>query len=259
MYKFFSLLPALCFSYVITKAQTGFTIYLGDDMFTRYDTAKVYSDSAQEYPSIHIINWNTLRHGPLKKDTALTQNRIGIVLTAKATTDYDATAMAVFGNDKDSAIINYQNKIETITHGRSALISISNLFAKNEDKHWQADPWDEKIETRLQGTIQTATKQSSFYYFLNTKKDRDITDGWLSLDNDTLHLYRSAQEKKIKTGKIKKTSHYFITGIQLMKGETCIAAMDYNYRPQVFYIAKDLKQEDKLLITTYFFLLAAYE
>lgn len=161
-------------------------------------------------------------------------NRDGLILAAKSTTSYNTTGELITGNDNDSVKIFYAESKNLVYHGRSAAVSILNLFSKEKEEQ---EPWDEIKSRQISGSILFGNESFAF------------TKDWLAVGPDTLRVSPVKQKRKIKTGKIKKAKNYI--GIRLMKGNTCIAAIDDEDKPEKYYLLNDCSEKEKLIIVSW--------
>lgn len=230
-------------------SQSKWAIYLGEDMNSRYskeNTTLLYDNGYFLQCSFVAYPFVSLR----RTDSSLTENtnRIGLILEAKSTTSHFETGEVIFGNNIDSVKIEFEYSLRIETHGRSALISIMNLFSKSEDKVKQDDPYDEVAEIVIKGTI--VHRNNSYHYFHSRNKIRKRDKHWLEFEGDTLLLVPARNFKNTGKGKVKNKKNLYM-GLQLMKGNQCVAALDFNESPKAFYMLKELSEKDKLIISAF--------
>jgi hypothetical protein len=230
-------------------SQSKWVIYLGEEMNALYSKSNgpmVYKDGyyfRTSFGSDSVLSIRLIDAG-IKNDTA----RDGVILTAKSSEQYTEKGKIIFGNNKDSALITYFYAIEKVTRGRSALLSILNLFSKKENRIEQDKPTTETIKVKTEGVI---SYQNDSCYFKHIVGPKD--NPWLQLGNDTLKLVQAGQFRKTKTDEIKTRKNSY-EGVQLMKDKTCVAALDFNEAPMAFYLLNTLSEKEKLIITSFFLL-----
>jgi hypothetical protein len=237
----------------IVYAQNERRVYLGEGMDRLFDSAQVMiSISGEAYPLISFAGYTTRYHQQTNQEADTAINRPGFILGVKKTETAHTSGNAVFGNEQDSSLINYQTTTEQIYHGRSFLMSVSNLAGANQPQH----PYDELRRRWEVGTIRNGNTVSRFYHDIEYT-DYPKLQGWLVTGTDTLTLVPAPREQVIKNGKIKSRWRFLMRGMQLMQGDVCVAAFDRHYFPNTIYIARQLPEKEKQLIAAYFFVLAA--
>ncbi|MEO7523967.1 MAG: hypothetical protein ABIT58_07715 [Ferruginibacter sp.] len=145
-------------------------------------------------------------------------------------------------------LINYEVQKDIVTHGRSAALSIFNLFSKSGDIIKQDEPYEEVLLKVAKGYIQCDAQKNNFNFSLSTKAR---SESWLQSGTDSLALIPGQKFKKLKNGKIKNKRHRFISW-QLMRGETCVAALEYNKEGPLIYLLNELSEKEKLVIAAFF-------
>ncbi len=165
-------------------------------------------------------------------------NRLGLLLPAKSTRTFYYTVNAVYGNEMDSVRIWYQLMEGFVRKGRSALISLLNLFSKQEDKSPQEEPYYFYTEPLKKGYIEFENEQLLF------------SGDTLFRGANSITLGRVQKIIKLKTGKIKKVNRS-VAGYQFMKGDSCMAVIDYNTEPITLYFLKSLSHKDRLIYTAF--------
>ena len=169
-----------------------------------------------------------------------------------------AEAQAFFGTGNDTCFVQYKSTTIKITHGKSALMSVGNIFLGGN----QPDPYNVVAHLWLTGTIFVNDTTSEF-----TLDYADETvflpKGWLILHGDTLHF--EPARYLIKNRKPHKAVATLHTGVLLKKGSTIYAGLDefekeprYVSAPETMYVSTKLSYEDKLMILTCFFIIACY-
>lgn len=240
------LLPAIAVLYNFSAVAQTRTIYLGPQMESRYQKLnyELQSDSIftrAEFPGYPLYRCRAFGF-ELKEET----NRLGIILEAKFTQTHSMPGEMIIGNDEDSVLIRFEARKRIVTHGRSATLSVINFFSKKEDKNKQEEPFDEVEQAGSSGWI-CREKDSLFFNITLRKKD----PGCMTMGADTLYLQQAEEFRNAKNGKIKKMTG-FVQGLKLMKGETCLAAIDHSEYPFAFYILEGLHLRERLAIIALF-------
>lgn len=241
----------------ITAGQ-DFRIYLGEDMFSRFDSSQFKISHTNGHPFAESFIYKTLSYAITADSNDENVIRSGLILTAKSLNKKVQIGKLLFGNIVDTAEVLFTSEVDNTTHGRSALVSISNIFARGADKNPQPDPYETEDIHQFNGDILSKKYHSSFHYYFDTRKDRAKLEGWLTLGNDTLSIIKSDRKLKLKNNKIKPTSSYYIAAFKLMKGDSCIAAADKNYFPGTFYLDKKVTEDEKLIVAAFMAIVAAY-
>jgi len=253
--KYFILIGTVLFFATISGAQKKRNIYLGPGMDTLFDRCtyeKEYND--KNYLLLELLDHHTFRHDPVIITNNPEINRDGLILAAKRTENLGIKAEAVFGKDDMTCFVTYDAAIEKITIGRSALVSIVNLFSKEEDKSPQEDPGSHLRKIKVTGKISLNETVVDFIYEINLKKDYLLAglSGKLWYRGDSLSL----QPLKTYNNKKGKSRKGFI-GFSLTKGNTIFAAAD-TFNDFTIYISRSLSEEDRLLISAYFLVIISY-
>ena len=127
---FFVVLPLL------SPAQTR-TIYLGSAGDSLFESDRVIITNPPEWTNqntfFRFFDYETFHHDPTSQSSNKNTNRDGVVLSAKRTENLLIKAEASFGKKDDTCFISYDAEIEKITTGRSATVSILNLFSKKSE------------------------------------------------------------------------------------------------------------------------------
>jgi hypothetical protein len=243
---------SFCYS---AQAQKQWNIYLGSGghSFFSYHVNNLNTDLT--YPLPEIGDYSAFYHYGVDTIGDYTNNRIGLLLPAKSTTRYDKTAQAAFGKGNDTCFIRYQSKVIKVTHGRSAAQSIINLFSKEENKNYQADPYDVIRHVWVQGTLEV---KNTFFDFLfdYSLKNKFIPSGWMILHGDTLRI--EPVSLLVKEGRIKKSNAAYRIGMLLKKGEQVYGGIDAYRKESVVYILNTVGDEEKLGILSCFFIIACF-
>jgi len=253
--KCFILIGTLLFYVTIAEAQKKRNIYLGPGMDTLFDRCtfeRKYND--KNYLLLELLGYHTVRHDPVIATNKPETNRDGLLLAAKRTENLGIKAEAVFGKDDMTCFVVYEAAIEKITNGRSALVSILNLFSNEADKSPQDDPSSHIRKVKVSGKISLNETIVDFEYTDNFNKDYLLggASGKLWYRGDSLSL-QPLKTYKNKNGINKKG---FI-GFSLTKGNTICAAAD-TYNDFTIYISRSLSEEEKLLISAYFLVIICY-
>jgi len=244
----------LCFVN-IGDAQKKRNIYLGtgmDTLFEKCTHEDKYND--KNYLLAELFGYHTFRHEPVIATNNQEINRDGLLLAAKRTENLGIKAEAVFGKDDMTCFVTYDAVIEKITIGRSALVSIVNLFSKEEDKSPQEDPSSHLRRIKVTGKISMNETVVDFVYENNLKKDYRLAglSGKLWYRGDSL----SIQPLKTYNNKRGNKKKGFI-GFSLTKGNTVYAAAD-TFNDFTIYLRRSLGEEERLLISAYLFVIISY-
>jgi hypothetical protein len=161
----------------------------------------------------------------------------------------------VYTTGEDTCEAIFKATTERITNGRSAALSILNLFSRAENKVPQGPPVVSTDYMELQGVMHSDHLEAPFRFVNDRRKYVFHTGGWMVLNGDTLKVDLPAAWIN-RRGKIKYRRNPFITGLLLVKGTDIFAAVDGMHSDAVFYLHRGLKREERLLITTFLMLTA---
>lgn len=243
------------FVVIISNAQKKRNIYLGEGMDTLFEAGtskRTHTD--KKYILLEFLGYQTFSHGPVSYTSNEDINRVGLVLPAKRTEYLEIKAEAVVGKNENTCLIVYDAAIEKITKGRSAFVSVMNLFSRQEDKSPQEDPSSHLRKVKVTGKISLNDTIVDFIYENNFNRDYNLggLSGklWYRGDSLTLQPLKTYHNKK---GKKKKG----YIGYSLKKGDVVYAAAD-TYNDFTFYINKSIGQEERLLISAYLFIVVCY-
>jgi len=240
------------------NAQKPWKIYLGasKDSFFAYPANAFGSPTSD--PFIAFAGYRTFSHCTIDSAEGDTENRLGLILPAKSTSVLNKEAEAFFGTGNDTCFVHYKLTTTKITHGKSALLSVANIFLGGA----QADPYDVVAHLWLTGKIvmNDTTAEFALDY---TDETFFLPKGWLILYGDTLHF--EPARYLIKNGKPHRAVATLHTGVLLKKGNEIYAGLDefekeprYVSTPETMYVSAKLSYEDKLMILTCFFVIACY-
>lgn len=239
MRYFFVILSAFVFT-TDTSAQLGkrWQIYFADNVDSLY-TSSQYKITRTAYFHYPFFEQYPLFHQTIVEEGSNEKvNRAGILLNARSTKTFQFTGKAVYGNELDSVQIFYKMNAGIVRKGRSAMTSLMNLFSKEEDKSPQDEP-----------SYNATTPVKNGYIEFEGKQFRFSTDT-LFIGTDSIILKKIKKVIKPSTGKIKKANKY-VYGMQLIKGDTCLAAMDENKWPFTLYLLKSLTYKERLVYTAF--------
>lgn len=238
----------------LTTKQPRLQLYLGKDMFANYlqDTNKsIYGNKS----FVNLFGYENYTYELTADSNNVVMNRIGLLLPAKTTTNNFLAGTVMFGNKIDTCKIIFRKETKTITHGRSAAISISNAvntFTDPSKVSKQADPYDEIKYYKLAGFL-LLHGDSSAFTFTYKSKNRIIREGELILHGDTLYI-NPVKTQINRNGNIVRISDWeLFPGIILLKKEIPYAAIDYNNNPTIFFKVNGLSSDDDLKITSFLF------
>jgi hypothetical protein len=233
-------------------------IYLGDDMTTKFDSGMIRKSVAGDNAFFEFSGYQTRRHTSNSSDKEVI-NRPGVFLNANSTLTTTITGTAGFGKNNDSCSIEYTIGIGQTKNGRSATVSLINLFSKEENRSPQNDPVISVDYVESCGTIFSNDKSANFLYGIRFAGLFKMSYGWLILDGDTLYT-RPVTTQVNRRKKLKKPNYQLPSGLLLMKGDSIYAAIDQYgnpnagyYYPNTAYIFKQLAEYKKLIIAAYFF------
>ncbi|MBS1600925.1 MAG: hypothetical protein JST75_22120 [Bacteroidetes bacterium] len=176
----------------------------------------------------------------------------GILLKAKSTDKQHRGIRAVFTDGNDSCEAKYEVKTNITTIGRSATLSLLNLFAKPEYKVPQSDPVAIPDLIEIAGKISTSDGEHSFKFVNDHRVKAYHPEGWLVLTGDTFYI-KPITTQVNKHGKLKHPKNIPDIGYLLIKGETICAAVDQFSSPFNFYLRDSLNKKEKLVITAFLF------
>lgn len=250
------LLPGIVLFFVtVSSAQKNRNIYLGPGMDTLFEMGsyeKKYTD--KDYILLKLLGYQTFSHGPVIETSKENINRPGLLLPAKRTETLGIRAEAVIGTNDHTCLIIYDAAIEKITKGRSAFISVMNLFSKEEDKSPQEEPSSHLRKIKVTGKFSLNDTIVDFVYENNFNRDYHLggLSGkvWYRGDSLSLQPLKTYRNKK---GKKRKG---FI-GFSITKSHIIFAAAD-TYNDFTFYLNKTLREEEKLVVSAYLFIIFCY-
>lgn len=251
------LLALLIPSTVPTHAQNAGRVYLGENMAAKFESAHIVRGINGDYSLIEFLGYKTLRHELINSRDTFFAQRLGLIWHAKSIIVSNIDARAVFAKNNDSCIIDYSTRIDKLRHGRSALVSMVNLFSKRQDKNFQDEPDTALSYMRSQGTIRYNNHDAAFLYSMEYK-NKLTPAGWLVLNGDTLHI---TQIKYQYGGKGNKEKAYSLSGksFLLTKNNTVYAALDQSDDAAKVYLYKQLTHPKKLVIAAYLFIILCYQ
>lgn len=230
-------------------AQPAWTVYLGADMDSLYNIEYCSIEKENNFSYLRVYGFNRFIHYSETTDKNYEENRLGLVWTAKNTQRYIAREEIIFGKANDSVKIVFTSRTDVVTHGRSAALSVLNLFSKRRDKVKQDEPYEEITYREMNGVIIYGNDSCRFFCSEGSKNKN--ADKWLILHADTLRMIPAQLYHKTKNGTIKNRSTSN-GGWQLMKGQTCLAALDKNEHPMILCLRKEMSEKIRLIITAFF-------
>jgi hypothetical protein len=162
-YKYIATSVLLLFTVIAINAQRRRYIYVGDNMQTKFQSGNILRDPVDN-SFINFLEYQTLRQLLLKDTENSKVEREGIILPAKSTITSSVNAQADFGNKYDSCSIIYKTTVQRIRNGRSAALSIINLFSGSSEKVRQPDPSNPLQSIQSEGAISHGGKDNHFLY-----------------------------------------------------------------------------------------------
>ncbi len=238
-----------------TITNKRYYIYLGDNANSHYESANIVTNITDTYPYVDFLGYHTMRYESLKDSFVENVKLAGLVLSAKSILVDQKKAAAVFGNETDSCILQYDVTKEQTRNGRSATLSVLNLFSKKENKVPQHEPEISMKDIASTGTIHFHDQSAAFYYKHRFDKNPQH-EGWLVLNKDTI-MIRPVNNVTDETGKIIKPHKNFTGGFELIKAGITYAAFDCNNSgTRQFFILKQADQIEKNTIAAYLFIVA---
>jgi hypothetical protein len=179
------------------------------------------------------------------RDTFHTDNTIrdGVILPGRSINTTTKIRNSRFISSTDTCRISHKYIQKYDYYGRSALLSVANLFLKS--------PYKEKQETKTiflsdsgYGKIEVSgTEDEANFYFENLRRPADLK-GWLVINSDSFFIRPVYKSDKIK-------------GIILYDHDKMVAAMERRFDDWV-YLANDLTNMYQWLISGYFVVLSEY-
>lgn len=231
----------------LLSCKTSQTPYLGTGMKDKYETSSMMKDSKQRYAYYSFLGYHTLqsKESGYMKDSTVT--RLGVILPGEHLENETINGNAFFGNNNDVSIIDYSVQLQKKYEGRSALLSILNLFSKEKDQKPQ-QPYEVLQAAYINGTIRTGEKLTTFYY---ERKHKTALKGWVCYNGDTLVLQTlsSAINEKGEMVKAKQS-------VKLMKKDMIVAALNFLHKPFTIYMLKDIDSNKRLVAASYLFVFA---
>ena len=249
MRHFIALLFTLFSGCFFLAAQPTWTVYLGVDMDSLYNIEYCSIEKENGFSYFRVYGFDRFIHHSEPTDKNYEENRVGLVLAAKNTQHHIAKEEIIFGKNDDSVKAIFKSRTDVVTHGRSAALSVLNLFSKKKDKIKQDEPYDEVNYREMDGVIMHGNDSCRFFCSVGPKSKN--ADKWLVIHADTLRMIPAQLYRKTKNETIKNRSSSN-EGWQLMKGETCLAALDKNERPMTLYLWKEISEKNRLIITAFF-------
>ena len=200
-------------------------------METGYEKNHILTTSYSGNQFLEFSGYRYNRQGIGTRDTTV-NNRAGIVLDAKSTTFHDINGEMIVAHEMDSIFVDYTSSTRVVRHGRSATLSVINLFSKKENRIKQDPPSEEVKEKTFSGVIHAGIDSFEF------------NNDWIDWDHGRLVAYKISKVKKLKNGKIKSANGS--EGILVMQNGHCYAALDY--LNSEFYLDKNLSEKQRLII-----------
>jgi hypothetical protein len=234
-------------------AQRTRRIYLGEAMDSLY--LKDIIDSQFVYTMPIYTALGCRRLGYRQTRVLNTEHNIintGILLQGKQSNRTGRSVDVLYTNGMDSCHVRYDDKVTFERTGRSATLSIFNLFAKSEDKIPQSEPTERIGRIDLSGEIVKDSISMPFSYSLVETHYTETPVGWLLMKGDTLYV-KPLSKIINKGGKLKSSMLSWDRGYLLKKGNEIFAAAYFLKSPTILYILKSLNDEEKLIITTFLF------
>jgi len=254
-YKYIATSVLLLFTVIAINAQRRRYIYVGDNMQTKFQSGNILRDPVDN-SFINFLEYQTLRQLLLKDTENSKVEREGIILPAKSTITSSVNAQADFGNKYDSCSIIYKTTVQRIRNGRSAALSIINLFSGSSEKVRQPDPSITIQSIQSEGAISHGGKDNHFFY-TSAPEHKSVALGWLLSNGDTLEV-RPVTQQITKRGKVKKAHHYYPSGLLIMKDGFVYAAIEQNLYHHIIYLNRQLSASEKLIVASYLFIIACY-
>lgn len=221
-------------------AQDRWNVYLGAGQDSLYHFSPALRIAENNVSCIRFEAFPKVKYQSTVGIKKVRINRDGVLLPAKSTTDLEQSGTIVFGNSTDSVIIFYHRKSIVTRHGRSAAISIFNLFAKGDDKIEQEDPtYDEDILS-MKGFISYAGKGVEFF------------GNMLLLNTDTVKLLPARSYMHRKKTKFKNKG--LSSAMELIMNDRVLAAIDHKKESTHYWMLNSLSYEAKLLFTAFVYM-----
>ncbi len=167
----------LLYSGYIT-AQLKRSIYINDDVAQKFASGVMERDTS-DYSFFRFLQYQTLSQQLIHTDEYERVYRLGVLLPVSSTISDTIHALASFGNETDSCLIDYQTLIRTVWQGRSAALSVLNAFSKPSERVHQSQPYTNIYNTGIRGLIFHKRDTSSFsqnIWYVRKKKPV----GWLT-------------------------------------------------------------------------------
>ena len=177
----------------------------------------------------------------------------GIILAGTSDIKINTEREMLFGNDSGKCIIHYHYLLTYHHTGRSAALSIYNLFSKGS-KQINQEPEDKLAHVRATGSMQCAAFENVISFSFEEDRINEVnTCGKLVIGPDTFVL------KPINK---KSLSVNLLTGVQLEKGSIVYAMLqhfpeDIFARNKLFIYTKAAAAE-QLTIAAYFAIISWY-
>jgi len=195
-----------------------------------------------DYPGLRLNLIRFLDYSVFKYDkNEYTQTestiRAGIILSGRSLRSDITEVKVLFGKIADTCSIDCLRTIQYDHYGRSATMSVINLFSKNSNKMPQ-ETSDKVLNDGVRGTIEYAATSTAFA-FENLRPGKRLA-GWLIINADSFLL------KPVVVG------NSFL-GMQLLKGDMMYAAIarPFNEGDRMYMYSKTSATE-QMLIAAYF-------
>ena len=237
-------------------------VYLDSNADSLFISGKISRQGHWVGAWVDFLGYHTFTHHLINSSGSEKVKLDGLILNKRSIITDSTDAYAVFGNETYNCRLQYRSVIEKIRNGRSALTSISNFYStlKGQKIDKQPEPEISLRDVSAWGNIILEGQPSAFYYNWHYKSGeavRDINNGWLVLNGDTIIVSQAINLVDDNGKSIKQKSNAFYRGgFELVKNNITYGAFD-QYYSQV-YIRKQLTEKEKKLIVAYFFIIACF-
>ena len=182
---------------------------------------------------IRFLDYHVYKETVLTTDRNDSVIRPGILLTGRAIEETRMTREVVFGKEADTCVIHYDSKTKYDHTGRSAAVSLINLFSKKKNKNPQHDTYV-NLGQAIAGFIKYPAFEGDAKFSLKNFREIRNASGQLIINNDTFFLNPQKGNS-----------------LQLSKGDVTYAIIQQTIMDKIYIYTKATAIE-QMLIAAYF-------
>lgn len=214
------------------------------DNYSRYDFDTVHTSKDGLH---HFLNYRLLQSDIVQMNDSLETALVGLIAPGLHVYHHDRQNKARLSSGTDTCLITYHSDAEVTRSGRSAIVSIYNLFA-NEKNRISQRPYRYVSANKVEGHIQLDSLTVPFSFLQVHRDTRYEYEGFLALQPDSIFV---APANKALTPRNKIVTQPM--GIYLLQNSNrqVFAALDFEHKPGQVYLLRQLTEKDKLLVAAF--------